>query len=98
MVARKFDKFVGNPSDIVNKAKLYNKSMTRLGALHGPKIIQFLVNYNVKMEKVLAGIRTIHQDSLGKQPAQLERQATIIASTSKPQPVYCCKSLQCIKS
>ena len=55
-VAWKFDEFVRNPSDVVNKAKLYDKGMSRSAASLGPMIVQFLVDYHAKVEKVLVGI------------------------------------------
>ena len=85
-MAGKFDKIFENPGDIVNKAKLYDKGMTKLGALPGPKIVQFLVDYNAKMKKVLARIWAIRQDHLDKQLTQPETQSTTTASTSRPQP------------
>ena len=55
-VARKFKEFIGNMDDVINKAKLYDKGMSQLRASPKPKIIWFLVDYNIKMEKVMVGI------------------------------------------
>ena len=52
-IARKFHDFVGHPSNIVNKARLYDKSMGQPGVAPTPKVIQCLVDYNAKMERLL---------------------------------------------
>ena len=47
-VARKFQEYVGNLGEVVNKAKLYDKGMFQLGSASGPKIMWFLVGYVAK--------------------------------------------------
>ena len=55
-ISWKVHNFVGHPGDVVNKARLYNKSVGQLGALPAPKGIWCLVDYNAKMEKLLKKI------------------------------------------
>ena len=86
VVARNFEEFIGNPGDVVNKAKLYDKGMSWLGASPTPKIIRFLVDYNIKMEKVLAEIRAIYQDCPEQQHVQAQEQPVTPTSTSQVEP------------
>ena len=85
-MARRFDEFIGNPGDVVNKAKLNNEGMATPRASPGPKIVRFLVDYNAKMDKVLAGIRAIRQGLDTVPSAQPEPRTPAPASTSQPQP------------
>ena len=62
-VARKFQEYVGNPGDVVNKAKLYDKGVQQLGAAFEPKIVQFLVDYIAKMDRILAEMRVLFAES-----------------------------------
>ena len=87
-VARNFEEFIGNPGNAINKAKLYDEGMSWLGASFGPKIIRFLVDYKIKMEKILARIQAIYQDRL-ELPIQASESSAAPTSTSQqePQPV-----------
>ena len=60
-ISRKFHDFVEHPSDVVNKARLYDESVGQLGASPAPKVIRCLVDYNAKMEKLLKEIQTLLQ-------------------------------------
>ena len=54
----KFHEFVGQPGDVVNKARLYDKGTRHQGMPIRANLIQFLVDYNTKMEKLLREMRT----------------------------------------
>ena len=56
-----FQTFIGNPSDVINKARLYDEGTSQLGAPIGVKIVWFLVDYNTKMEKLLKGMQALLQ-------------------------------------
>ena len=62
-LAQKFQEYVGNPSNMVNKAKLYDKGMLQLRAASGQKIVWFLVDYAVKIDRILAAIRVLFVES-----------------------------------
>ena len=64
-MALKFHAFVGYPGDVVNKASLYDDSMGKLEVAPAPKVIQCLVDYNGKMEKLFKELRALLQ--LGEQ-------------------------------
>ena len=53
VMARKFHTLVEYPSDIVNKARLYDNSMGQPGVALAPKAIRCFIDYNAKMEKLL---------------------------------------------
>ena len=69
-IFQKFHNFVGHPSDVVNKALLYNKSMGQPRVMPAPKVIRCLVDYNAKMERLLKEMRTLLQ--LAEQQQALE--------------------------
>ena len=52
-MAQKFHAFVGYPGDVVNQARLYDDNMRQLGVAPVPKVVRCLVDYSVKMEKLL---------------------------------------------
>ena len=60
-MARKFHAFVGYPSDVVTKARLYNESMKKPEVVSAPKVLRALINYSGKMEKLLGEIRALLQ-------------------------------------
>ena len=60
-MARKFHAFVEHPGDVVNKALLYDDNMGKLEVAPTPKVIQCLVNYNRKMEKLLKELGAFFQ-------------------------------------
>ena len=60
-MAWKFHAFVGYPGDVVNKARLYNDNMKKSEVAPVPKVIQCLVNYSGKMEKLLKELRALLQ-------------------------------------
>ena len=53
MTNRMFQSFIGNPSEVVNNAQLYDEDMGQLEASPRSKIVRCLVDYNTKMEKLL---------------------------------------------
>ena len=50
-------KFIGNPGDKVNKARLFDNEVKIEGQLLAPKIVNVLVEFERKMEAVLAEMR-----------------------------------------
>ena len=51
--------FIGNPSDIMNKAYLFDNEVKTEGQLSAPKIIAIPVNFRCKMEATLIEIRKL---------------------------------------
>ena len=62
-MAWKFHAFVGYSGDVVNKAQLYNDNMEKQDVAPAPKVIQCLVDYSGKMEKLLKEMRALLQPS-----------------------------------
>ena len=76
-VARKIHAFMEYPSDVVNKARLYDQCAKQPEASSRAKMMRCMVDYSSKMEKLLKELRTLLQ-SIG---VQLEP-----AWTSTPTP------------
>ena len=60
-INRMFQSFIGNLGNVVNKTRLYHEGMSRPRASPGPKLVRFLVDYNIKMEEVLKEMHTLLQ-------------------------------------
>ena len=82
-IFRKFYDFKMHLGDVVNKAQLYNASMDQPGASLGPKVIRCLVDYNIKMEKLLKELRALFQPN-GQQQAPEPSQLPIPALVTIP--------------
>ena len=80
VMARKFHAFVGYPSDIVNKARLYDESTSQSGMSSGAKVIRCMVDYSTKIEKLL---REMH---ILLQPAGLQLEPALATQQSTPTP------------
>ena len=52
-VVWKIQNYIKIPNDIVNKVKLFDNGLERIGKLSKEKIIMILVDYLLKMEKIL---------------------------------------------
>ena len=53
-IARKLHNCVGNLSDVVKKARLYDSEMAQSRFIFGAKIVKVLVDYVAKVEHILA--------------------------------------------
>ena len=62
-VAQKIHAFMGYPGDIINKVRLYDLCAKQSEMVLGAKIMQCMVDYNTKMEKLLKELRTLLQPS-----------------------------------
>ena len=51
--------FIGNPSNIVNKARLFNNKVKTEGQLLAPKIVNVLVEFEQKMEATLVELQKL---------------------------------------
>ena len=58
---------MGFPSDIVNKAGLYDQGLKQLETALGAKMMRCMVDYGTKMEKLLKELRKLLQP-IGVQP------------------------------
>ena len=58
MLAR-IQNFIGNPDEVVNKAKLFDAGVLKEGLQLGPKLVSVLVDYGEKMETTLLEMKTI---------------------------------------
>ena len=76
-VALKIHSFLGFPSDVLNKACLYDQGLRQPKTASRAKMMRCMVDYSTKMEKTLKALRELlHQP--GSQPKS--------ASTSTPAP------------
>ena len=57
-MARKFHAFVGYLGNVVTKARVYDESMKKLEVVPAPKVLQALIDYSGKMEKLLGEMHT----------------------------------------
>ena len=51
--------YIGNSRDIINKAKLFDSRLRRAGQVSKAKVITILVDYGLKMEKILKEMKTM---------------------------------------
>ena len=86
-VAQKVHKFLGNSSDILNKARLLDHGLQQPTTDSGVKIMQCIVDYDLKMEKTLRELRVLLQP-IEAQPEPVgtpgARLSTTPAPTSSP--------------
>ena len=87
-INRMFQTFIGNLSEVVNKAWLYEEGMDQSRASPRPKIVRCLVDYNTKMEKLLKEMQALlhsTEDQEQQSAPEPTRQPTI-ASVTASQP------------
>ena len=51
--------YIGNLRNVINNAKLFNKGLMKLGPLSKSRVINILVDYFAKMEKILEEMKTL---------------------------------------
>ena len=68
-IAQQVSKFLGNPGDVLNKARLFDHGLKQLATDSGVKIMRCMIDYSQKMEKTLKELRTLIQPTRG-QPEQ----------------------------
>ena len=83
VMARKFHAFMGYLGDVVNKARLYDESMSQPGTSLGAKVIRCMVDYSTKIEKLLREMRILLQPVR----AQLEPVLATQQPTLAPAPI-----------
>ena len=66
-VAQKVYGFLGNPGDILNKARLFDHGLKQPTTDSGVKMMQCMVDYSLKMEKTLKELHALFQPT-GVQP------------------------------
>ena len=69
-VAQKVQAFLGNPGDVLNKARLFDHGLKQPTTDSGVKMMRCMVDYSLKMEKTLKEMRTLLQPT-GSQPEQV---------------------------
>ena len=52
-VVQKIKNYIGSLSKVANKAKFFNNELKRAGHVSRAEVITILVNYLLKMEKIL---------------------------------------------
>ena len=58
-VTQKVCGFLGNPGDVLNKARLYNHGLKQPSTNSGVKMMRCMVDYGLKMEKTLKELRAL---------------------------------------
>ena len=71
-VAQKVHRFLGNPGNVLNKARLFDHGLKQPTTDSGVKMMRCMVNYGLKMEKTLKELRALLQPT----GAQLEQVGT----------------------
>ena len=66
-VTQKVCGFLGNPGDVLNKARLYDHGLKQPSTDSGVKMMRCMVDYGLKMEKTLKELRALLH-STGAQP------------------------------
>ena len=87
-VTQKVCGFLGNPGDMLNKARLYNHDLKQPSTDSGVKMMRCMVDYGLKMEKTLKELRALLH-STGAQPEPVGTPgagpSTTPAPTSSPE-------------
>ena len=87
-VAQKVHGFLGNPGDVLNKARLFDHGLKQPMTNSGVKMMRCMVDYGLKMEKTLKELRALLQPT-GAQPEPVgtpgTRPSTTLAPTSRPE-------------
>ena len=60
-IAQKVSKFLGSPSDVLNKAWLFDHGLKQPATDSGIKMMRCMIDYSQKMEKTLKELRTLLQ-------------------------------------
>ena len=58
-VIGKIREYIGHPSNIINKTKLYDNDLMKLEPISGAKVINVLVDYSSKIDKNLDKMRIL---------------------------------------
>ena len=54
-----FQSYVGQPDDVVTKARIFNKTVAKGLPMTGSKVINIIVDYSTKMEALLVGMQKL---------------------------------------
>ena len=65
-IAQKVSKFLGSPSDVLNKARLFDHGLKQPATDSGVKMMRCMIDYSQKMEKTLKELRTLLQPTGGR--------------------------------
>ena len=65
-IALQVSKFLGSPSDVLNKAQLFDHGLKQPATDSGVKIMRCMIDYSQKMEKTLKELRTLIQPTGGQ--------------------------------
>ena len=82
-VTQKVCGFLGNPDDVLNKARLYDHGLKQPSTDSGVKMMQCMVDYGLKMEKTLKELRALLH-STGAQPKLVGTPGTGPSTTPAP--------------
>ena len=87
-VAQKVYGFLGNPGEVLNKARLFDHGLKQTATDSGVKMMRCMVNYGLKMEKMLKELHLLLHPT-GTQPEPIgtpgARPSTTPAPTTSPE-------------
>ena len=84
-VAQKIHAFMGYPGNVVNKARMYDQCAQQSNTTSGAKMMQCMVDYSTKMEKLLKELRALLQPT-GIQPEPAPTTIPASGPTTVPFP------------
>ena len=87
-VAQKVYGFLGNPGDVLNKARLFDHGLKQSTTDFGVKMMRCMVDYGLKMEKTLKELRLLlHPTRTQPEPVRTPgaRPSTTLAPTTSPE-------------
>ena len=82
-IAQQVSKFLGSPSDVLNKVQLFDHGLKQPATDFGVKMMRCMIDYSQKMEKTLKELRTLIQLTRG-QPEQVGTLGVGPSTTSAP--------------
>ena len=82
-IAQKVSKFLGSPSDVLNKARLFDHDLKQPATYSGVKMMRCMIDYSQKMEKTLKELRTLLKPT-GGQPEQARTPGAGPSTTPAP--------------
>ena len=86
-VIKKIANYIGHPSNVVNKARLFNSNMA-IHLIFGAKVITMLIDFKQKMEEILDNMRSLFEGLEAIQPTSLEMVLNISKNTKEIPSFY----------
>ena len=89
VVAQKIHGYLGFPSDVLNKARLYDHGLKQPTTNSGVKIMRCMVDYGIKLEKTLKELRALlHPTGSQLEPVGTPGAGPSIVPAPTPSPEF----------